>query len=166
VNTIQETKICIPISINYYIISYSIAAASTTVNIKAKICGRPNTGVSCSLCYFTDFHNDCIWACSSSKTQSYLREMAYKCNKLKLNYQIGIYELPMEQNNGNTNCTDPIYENFTNIKTQLCPNFTTGTKMYVCTLFNYDVKNSDYSVKLLNGGKQWTRKDKEGRNMT
>jgi len=43
--------------------------------------------------------------------------MAYKCNKLKLNYQIVIYELPLEQNNGNTNCTDPIHENFTNIKT-------------------------------------------------
>lgn len=72
--------------------------------------------------------NDCTWACSSSKTQSCLKEMAYKCNTLKLNYQVVIYELPLEQNNGNTNCTDPIYGNFTNTKTQLCPNFSTGTK--------------------------------------
>jgi len=36
--------------------------------------------------------------------------------------------LPLEQNNGNTNCTDPIFENFTNIKTQLYPTFNTGTK--------------------------------------
>jgi len=54
--------------------------------------------------------------------------MAYKCTTLKLNYQIVIHKLPLEQNNGNTNCTDPIYENVTNIKTQLCPNFSTGTK--------------------------------------
>lgn len=35
--------------------------------------------------------------------------------------------------------------------------------MYVCTSFKYDASNSDYSVKILNGGKHWTRKDIEGR---
>jgi hypothetical protein len=48
-----------------------------------------------------------------------------------------------------------VHENFTNTKTQLCTNFSTGTKIYLCTSFKYDdVSNSDYSVKLLNGGKQ------------
>jgi len=58
--------------------------------------------------------------------------MAFNCNILKVHYQIVIYELPLEQNNGNTNCTDPIFENITNIKTQLYPTFNTGTKN-VCT---------------------------------
>lgn len=49
--------------------------------------------------------------------------------------------MPLEQNNGNTNCTDTIYEIFTNIKTQLCPNFSTGTKkcMYVPYLITMSV---------------------------
>jgi hypothetical protein len=110
VNTIQETNICIPISIHYYTISYipqqqhqqQWKSKQKFVQDQIQVCH-----VHCAI--FTNFHNDCIWACSSSKTQSCLREMAYKCTILKLNYQIVIHKLPLEQNNGNTICTDPIY---------------------------------------------------------
>jgi hypothetical protein len=85
-----------------------MAAAATTVKIKAQICGRSNTGVSRSLCYLATSTMTVSESVLQQKFSLVKEKWLIKCSTLKLNYQIVIHKLPLEQNDGNTNCTDPL----------------------------------------------------------